>query len=224
MTRGQTSLPALAIALLVLTVVTGLGLAIADGALAGAERDAEERRVASSLAERLVSAESPLTERANVLNATRLQRLDTSRVETAFPVVDGHEVRIQVNGSTVATTGEVSTGTTIRRLVVVERHQRRTMQPDLGRNRAVTLPRRTTGATLEIAPPANTTVTTVRANDRVLLRNTSGLAGQFEVPLSRFETTELRFGGAGELPGGSVTIRYPAPETTRTTLVVTVDG
>jgi len=222
--RAQTGLPALAIALLVLTVLTGLGLAVADGALTSAERNADERRVATSLADRLVAAESPLTERANVLNATRLNRLDASGVERSFPVADGRNFRLRVNGSTVATTGGVGGGATFRRLVVVERQQTRTLQPDLGSTRAITLPRRTTKATVDVSPPPNTTVTTVRANDRVLLRNTSGLAGQFEVALSRFETTRFRFESTGSLPAGSVTITYAAPETTKTSLVVTVDG
>lgn len=224
MNRAQTGLPALAIALLVLTVLTGLGLAIADGALVSGERNADERRVATSLAERLVADGSPLTERANVLNATRLERLDASGVERSFPVADGRSFRIRVNESSVAATGEVSDGTTFRRLVVVERQQTRTLQPDLGRNRAITLPRRTTTATVDLSPPANTTLTTVRADDRVLLRNTSGLSGRFEVALSRFETTQLRFEGAGSLHEGNVSITYRAPETTKTTLVVTVDG
>ncbi|SFR90965.1 hypothetical protein SAMN05216559_0860 [Halomicrobium zhouii] len=224
MNRAQTGLPALAIALLVLTVLTGLGLAIADGALASADRNADERRVASSLAERFVAAESPLTERANVLNATRLRRLDASGVERSFPVADGRSFRLRANGTTVATTDDVEDGTTFRRLVVAERQQTRTLRPDLRPNRAITLPRRTTKATVDLSPPANTTLTTVRANDRVLLRNTSGLSGRFEVALSRFETTRLRFEGAGSLPEGSVTITYRAPETTKTTLVVTVDG
>lgn len=223
MNRGQTGLPALAIALLVLTVVTGLGLVVADGALRSAERDASERRIATSTAERLVADDSPLTERANVLNATRIDRLDGTGLEGTFPVVDGRDVRVRVNGSTVATTGDVSTGTSFRRLVVLQREQERTLQPDLDRGRAVTLPRRTTAVTLEMTPPANASVTAVRANDRVVLRNESGLSGQFSLRLSRFETTELRFDAAEALPVGSVTIRYPAPETTKTTLVVTVD-
>lgn len=222
--RGQTSLPALAIALLVLTIVTGLGLAIADGALASAERDAEERRVASSFAERLVATESPLTERVNVFNATRLDRLDGRRLERLFPVADGRAVRVEVNGSTVAATADVSGGTTFRRLVIVERDQPRTMRPALGFEREVTLPRRTGKATIRITPPSNTTVTTVRANDRVVLLNSSGISGQFDVNLSRFVTTNLRFEGTGELPAGSVTIRYWAPRTTKTVLMVTVDG
>lgn len=223
MNRGQTGLPALAIALLVLTVVTGLGLVVADGALRSAERDASERRIATSSAERLVAGDSPLTERSNVLNATRIDRLDGTALEETFPVVAGHDVRVRVNGSAVATTGDVSTGTSFRRLVVLQREQERTLQPDLDRGHTVTLPRRTTAVTLEMTPPANASVTAVRANDRVVLRNESGLSGQFTVRLSRFETTELRFDVAQVLPAGSVTIRYPAPETTKTTLVVTVD-
>lgn len=222
--RAQTGLPALAIALLLLTVVTGLGLAVADGALASAERDAGERRIAASLAERLVASESPLTERENTLNGTRLDRFDGAELDRSFPVADGHAVRIRANGSTVAETGDRSRGTTVRRLVVVERDQTRTMRPALEFRRVVTLPRRSSRATVELTPPENTTITTVRANDRVVLRNSSGLTGQFEVDLSRFETTEFRFEGTGRLPDGSVTIRYPAPRTTKTMLVVTVDG
>jgi hypothetical protein len=222
--RAQTGLPSLAIALLLLTVVTGVGLAVADGALASAERDAGERRVATSLAERLVAAQSPLTDRENVLNATRIERLDGAGVESAFPVADGHRVRIRANATTVAETGDVSRGTTFRRLVLVERRQSRTLQPALGDSSSVTLPRRTAEAMLELTPPANTSVTAVRANDRVLLRNVGGLSGQFQLDLSRFETTELRFVRTGSLPAGSVTIEYPAPETTKTTLEVTVDG
>lgn len=222
--RGQTGLPALAIALLVLTVVTGLGLAIADGALASAERDAGERRVASSLSERLVASGSPLTTRPNVLNGTRLDRLDGPGLEGTFPVTDGHAVRLRVNGSTVAATETVRSGTTFRRLVVVEREQTRTIRPALGTERVVTIPRRTGRATLAIRPPSDATVTTVRANDRVVLRNPDGLAGEFDVDLSRFETTRLHFAGTGALHDGNVTVRYPAPRTTKTTLEVTVDG
>lgn len=221
--RGQTGLPALAVALLLLTVVTGLGLAIADGALASAQRDAGERRVATSLAERLVTDDAPLTERPNVLNGTRLDRLNGTRLERTYPVVDGYDVRVRANGSTVATTGDATGGTTFRRLVVVERDQMRTIQPDLGRGRTVSLPRRTERMVLDVTPSANATVTSVRANDRVVLRDPDGLSGRFRVDLSRFETTELTLGGTGRLSSGNVTIDYPAARTTKTTLAVTVD-
>ncbi len=222
--RGQTALPALAVALLVLTTVTALGLAVADGALAGAERDASERRLASSLAERIVSVESPLTERANVLNASRVDRLDGAELERSFPAVDGYAVRVVVDGSTAAEVGDPAGGTTFRRLAVVEAGQTRTVRPTLGFDRVVTLPRRTGRASVRIDPPADATVTTVRANERVVLRNRTGLNGEFDVSLSRYATAEFRFEATGRLPAGSVTVRYRAPRTTKTTVVVTVDG
>lgn len=222
--RGQAGLPALAIALLVLTVVTGLSLTMANGALTNAQRDAGERRVAASLAAQFVAHNSPLTDQANVLDETRLVSLTPTRLQRIFPVVDGYDVRVRVGGSTVVATGEVTGGTTVRRLVVVTRDQLRTIRPVLHFGRTVTLPRRSEHVTLRLAPPSNTTITAVRANDRVVLANASGLQGIFDIRLSRFETTTLRFSGIGPLHRGNVTIHYVAPQTTKTTLAVTVDG
>lgn len=222
--RAQASLLAVAVALVILTVVTGLALAMADGALSGAQRDADERRVASSLATRLVAADSPVTTRANVLDADRLDALTGSGLERQFPVAEGERVRVRVGDSTVATTGAVGDGTTVRRLVLVERREAQTLEPDLEPGRSVTLPRRTGNATLRIDPPANTSVRTVRANDRVVLHAPDGLRGAFEVDLSRLETTTLRFVASGPVPEGSVEVRYAPVATTKTTLAVTVDG
>lgn len=222
--RAQTSLPALAIALLLLSVVAGLGLAMGDGALAAAERDAEDRRVATSLADRFVAPDAPTTYRRNVLNATAIDRLDGDVLRRSFPVsADAEAVRVRLNGSTAVTTGDPHSGTTIQRLVVVERRTDRSLTPDLGRKRTVTLPRRAGEATLTIAPPSGATVTTVRANDRVVLRDADGLDGTFDVELSRFETTRLSFEGPGSLPSGSVVVEYAPPQTRRATLAVTVD-
>ena len=59
--RAQTGLPAVAVALLVLTMVTGIGLAMGDSAIRSADREPADRRVAVSLAAGLVAPESPLT-------------------------------------------------------------------------------------------------------------------------------------------------------------------
>jgi len=222
--RAQTSLPALAIALLLLTVVTGLGMAMADGALVGADRNAEGQRVASSLAERMVAGDSPLTNRANVLNGSELDSLDGRNLTRRFPMADDYPVQVRANGAVVAATGDVDRGARFRRLVVVERTENRTIRPAIGSGESVTLPRRTGRATLTLTPPAGTTVRTVRANDRVVLHNTSGLAGEFTVNLSRLETTKLRFDATGPLPDGSLVVAFRSPRTTKTTLEVTVDG
>ena len=165
--RAQTGLPALAIALLVLTMVTGIGLALADGAIGAADREPGERRVAVSLAAGLVAPESPLTERANVLDEERLSNVDQRRLRTAFPVTDETAVRVELDGDPLVTTGTTRTGTTIRRLVVVEERTTERVEPSLGWQRRVTLPQRGAGARLTLVPPAGTNVTTVRANDRV---------------------------------------------------------
>ncbi|MFC7156311.1 hypothetical protein ACFQPA_12745 [Halomarina halobia] len=220
--RGQANLPALAVALLVLTTTTSLGLLVADGAFAGAGRDPAERRAAVALGERLVSAESPLTARPNVLRSRNLSALDAARLDEAFPVAKGRDVRLRVGGETVVQRGDPTGGTTVRRIVLVQRRQSVTLPATAGD--AVTLPRRSPRATLLLRPPEGTTVRTVRANGRVVLHDPSGLEGRFDIALSRFETTRLRFEHDGPLPRGSARVAYYPARTTKAELVVTVDG
>jgi hypothetical protein len=123
-----------------------------------------------------------------------------------------------------AATGEPDRGTTIRRLVVVEQRTAETLEPALGWQRRVTLPRRGYRANLTLSPPPSTNITAVRANSRVALHDDDGLSGQYEIPLSRFETTTLRFSASGPLPPGSVRIEYDAVRTRKATLAVSADG
>ena len=222
--RAQTSLPALGIALVLLTVVTGLGVAMADTAIAGADRAPDERRVAAAIADRLVAADGPLAARSNVLNKSRVDGFDRSALKRSAPQASEYAVSVELADEEIASSGTVHSGTRISRLVVVESLETRTLTPDLATTAAVTLPRRSAQATVTIDPPAGTTVWTVRANDRVVLHNRSGLNGSYEVPLVPYETTELRFQRAGRLEAGNVTIGYDAPRSTKETLVVTVDA
>lgn len=220
--RGQTNLVAVAAALVTLTAATGLGLVLADGAFAGADREAEQRRVAVALSERLVAPDSPLTTRANVLNATAVGRFDGTALRSEFPVVGDRAVRIRVADRTVAQRGTLPDGHRIRRLVLLEERTAVTRSPNLGATRAVTLPRRTPRVRLRIQPPPATTVRTVRAGDRVVLRNPSGLEGTFVVRTSRQETVRLRFESNGPLPPGSVELTLFPARTTKAILEVTV--
>lgn len=222
--RAQTGLPAVAVALLVLTMVTGIGLAMGDSAIGSADRDPADRRVAVSLAAGLVAPESPLTVRENVFDGSRLADVDERWLRSSFPVTDGRSVTVALDGEPVAQTGTTSDGRTIRRLVVVEERSSETIEPALGWRRSVTLPHRGYGATLTLSPPPGTTVTTVRANDRVVLHDEGGLSGAYEIRLSRFETTTLRFSASGPLPRGSVEIEYGAIRSRKATLAVTADG
>jgi len=222
-TRGQTHLPALGVALLLLTTTAGLGLAMAENAFAGTVRQPEERRVAVALSERLVAADGPLTVRANVLERSRLDRLTASRLRSTYPVVGDRAVRVSLDGETVVEDGSTAGGTTVRRIVLVGDRQTRTYRPEFDGANATTVPRRTDEVRLQIDPPARTAVETVRVNDRVVLRNATGLRGRFAVDTSRFETTWLQFDANRSLSRGDVRVTYVPLRTTKATLAVTVD-
>ena len=220
--RAQANLPALAVALLLVTTTAGLGLSLADGAFADARRDPLERAAAVGLAERLVSEASSLTTRGNVLDREELARLAADRFEEAFPASEGRAVRIRLDGETIIERGDPTDGTTMRRIVLVERRQSVTLSRLPGDR--IALPRRTPRATVELSPPPATTVTTVRANGRVVLHDASGLRGTFDVRLSRYETTTLSFDREGPLPPPAVSVTYYPARTTKAQLVVTVDA
>jgi len=212
------NLPALAVALLVLVSTLGVALTLADGAFAGTDRQPEERRVAVALAERLVAADAAHTTRANVVNASALGAAD---IDERFPVVGAHEVRVRLDDRTVLRRGDATGGVTVRRVVLVRREPRVERTPQLADN-ATTLPRRTASVTLDIAAGPN--VTTVRANDRVVLHEPGGLAGAYTVRTSRFETLRLAFAAARPVEQGDVTVTYRPARTTKATLAVTVDA
>lgn len=218
--RAQANLVAVAVALVVLTATTATALVLADGAFASGTRDAEERRLAVALAERLVAADAPTTRRANVLNATALAALDGERLRAWFPASRDATVRVRLGDRTLV---EGSGGTTARRVVLVSRRQAVTRRPPLTRGRT-TLPRRTDRVRLGIDPPPGVTVGTVRANGRVVLHEPGGLDGRYTVATTRYETVTLAFEADGPLPPGSVAVTYFPERTTKTRLEVTVDA
>jgi len=220
-TRAQTTLPAVAVALVLLTLVTALGLGMADSAIAGAERTPDERRVAATTAERLVAADGPVADRANVLNGSRVDAFDGAALRNGTPATGGYAVDVVLGGATVATTGDAAGGTTVRRLVLVERTETRTISPE---SRRVTLPRRATSASVTFSPGNGTAVRTMRVNDQIRLHNDSGLRGSYEVELTPYRTTRIEFQTAGRVTSGDVTVAHATPRTTKRTLSVTVDG
>lgn len=220
--RGQSNLVAVAMALVLLTAAVALGLTIADAAFAGADRPAEERRVAVALSERLVAADSPLTRRANALNATAVEAFDGAMLRSAFPVVGDRAARVRLGDRTIAERGDPTGGPAVRRVVLLEERTTVTRTPEFGSERAVTLPRRTSQVDVHIDPPNSSTVRVVRADGRVVLRNSSGLVGNFTVSVSWLETVRLAFEASGPLPQGSVALTYYPATTTKTDLEVTV--
>lgn len=215
--RGLANLLALVVSLLVLTMTVGFCLVLVDGAYRTADRDSEERRISVALAEQLVSEESELTARANVMNGTRLRSLTRARLDRAYPVARGTDIRIQLGNETILKRGDPRGGTTVRRVVLFEERQSVTVP---FRGDTLTLSNRSSRATISITP--NATITTVRANGRVVLHAPSGLEGTFDVDLSRYETTQLRIEPEGA--SGAATVMHSPAQTTKMELVVTVDA
>lgn len=213
--RGQASLVSLAVAFLLLVAVVGVALTLASGALASAQRSPADRHTAAATAERLVGADSPLTTRQNVLNASAVQNLSVSAVTAAVPSLDGAAFRIELDGTTLVERGDPADGTTTRRIVLVatETPRTRTIDPTSG----VTLPRRTGQIRFDFE---NASVETVRVSGRIVLHRPSGLVGLETVTVTRRETIRLGFDSAAN---GTLAVRTVPVKTQKSTLEVTVD-
>ncbi|WP_129114717.1 DUF7263 family protein [Halegenticoccus tardaugens] len=231
--RAQANLPVLAVALVLLTTVTGVCVAFAEGALLSADREPHERRASNVLADRVVAADAPTTDRPNVLNATDVDALSPARVDRLAPVVRDTAFRVRLADETVVERGDPTGGTTVRRAVLVAERSSEERTVDLAASESVTLPRRTSTVALRLRPGSDTTIRTVRANDRVVLHdeNGSGLRGNATIRTSRYETTTLSFErderertGTNRSETGTVIVTYYPEETTKAVLEVTVDA
>jgi len=220
--RAQANLPALGVALLLVGASVGVAVALAGGAFAAADTEPADARLASSLAGRLVAPDGPLSERANVLDADAVENATGDDV-----CPGGTDCRVRLDGETVASRGDPDGGgggATVRRIVLVADAERRTLDPGLPGEDAVTLPRRTANATLTVDPPAGTRVTAVRANDRVVLRDPDGLDGRYDLALSRYDTVTLAFDANRDLGADAVEVGYRVETTTKAVVAVTVDA
>jgi len=220
--RGQANLVALVAALFALTSVTVVAVAVGNGALAGETRDAAERHAATALADRLVAADSPLTNRSNVLDASAVRSVTVADLRRWYRGLDDRAFSIRLDGETVAAVGAPAGETTMRRVVLVERTTETTIRPRFRTGNRVTLPRRSPEVDLTLDPPANVSVSTVRANERTVLHDPDGLAGEFAVDISRRQTVQFTFAANGTLEPGDVELSLSPRRTAKAELVVTV--
>lgn len=221
--RAQTNLVALGLALVLVTGATVVGVAVADGALAGADRDPLDRHAATAVADRLVAADSPTTVRVNALNASRVEALNASRVEALAPPAERAAIRITLDGESVVERGNPTGGVTVRRSVtVVSRSAPVRRAVNLSRGSTVRVPRGVGRATVAVDSGENTTIRTVRAGGRIVLYDGAGLDTNATVYLSRYEPTTVRT-GAGANATGRVVVTYRRPSAETHTLAVTVD-
>ncbi|MFB6234412.1 MAG: hypothetical protein ABEH81_04695 [Halopenitus sp.] len=211
--RAQANLLVVAVALVVLTAVTGTAVAMAEGALVTAERDSAERATTVAVAERLVAASSPVTRRANVLDREAAMALTADDLERLVPELAGRAVSVRIGGETVVDRGDPTGGTTIRRLALLATDDTWSGTLTAG-GEALTVPRRTDRIT--VTPSGD--VETVRVDGRVVLHDPDGLDGEATVNVSRYDTLAVTAVG-----DGNVTVEATPETTEKALIVVTVD-
>lgn len=224
MNRGQATLVATAVALVLLTATLAASLALADRTFAAGTREPTTRHAAVAAADRLVAADSPYTAPANVLDPAALAATNASQVRTQIPPLAGRPFEIRLDGEVLVGAGDPTAAGAVERLVLRMSATAVRLSPrfDRASNYSTTLPRRTRQVQLTIRPPGGTTVERVRANDRVVLANASGLVGTFTIGLSVHETVTIKLDADGPLPRGRVQLSYRPATTTKARLTVVV--
>ena len=210
----------LAVALVLLVGAAGTAIAIAHGSLAGAERDPVERNAATDLADRLVSPDTSHVRRENVLDRNETEALSTDDVESLAPEIEDRAFRIRIDGRTLLERSDPSGGTRVERLVVFAADDERTYRLDLEEDDAVTVPRRTDELRITVDPENDTTVSTIRINDRVLLYDPDGLEGTATASVPW--TATLRVTVDAEGTDGIVAVTATPETTAKARLEVTV--
>jgi hypothetical protein len=196
---------------------TTLGLVVADGALAAADREPLERRAAVAATDRLVTAERTAA-RPNVVLADAVRSLDGAAIDDLAPPLEGRAVRLRLDDELLFERGDPTGGTTVSRVILVAERTERSRTVAVEDGTTLTLPRRTDEVVL--AFDGDSDVETVRLNGRVVLHDPDGLTGHFTVAASRYETATLAFkGGSAQVQLTSRPLRG-----TKATLRVTVDG
>lgn len=214
--RGQANLPVVAVALVVLTAATGMTVAMAEGALLTAERDAGERAAAATAADRLVAADADHTRRSNVLGRDAVESLSPDAVVALAPAVDDAEFRVRVGGETVVERGDPNDGTTVRRIGLLAADDEWTGSVTTTAGDELTVPRRT--ETLIVEPAAG--VETVRVNDRVVLSDPDPTDSPMTVSVTRYETLTVTATG----DEGRVDVESTPETTEKAAVEVTVDA
>jgi hypothetical protein len=223
MTRAQTSLPAIGVALLLLVTTTTVAVAFADERLHASRTAALERQSAAAVADSLVRTTAGVTRRENVLDARGLDRLDAGTLTAEHGLHPDSAVRVNVGDRVLVARGSVSSGSRVERIALIENRSSRTLEPAFRTTRRVTLPRRTPNVTVHLAPAGNTTIDRVRVGGRVVLSRAAGLNGSFVVEVPRYRTATLGFEGDGRVERGDVRVTYYPARTEKAMLTVVID-
>ncbi|WP_410765563.1 hypothetical protein [Haloferax sp. DFSO60] len=221
--RAQTNLAGLAIALVFLTAATVSGVVIADRTLVDATGDSLEQQRAEQVAA-AVADEPSLTTPLGAFDVTALNATNASTLEAALPVLRGIDYRISVNGTVVAERGDADGGVTVRRGVAVATPRFESETISLDSDDSASIAGRTDAVRLVVNPDGNTTVETIRVNDRVVLHRPTGIEGTHVVNVSASAAPLIRAEVSGPTPSGTIVADATVYDVETTTMEVTVDA
>lgn len=223
--RAQANLLALAAALVVVTGATSAALLVAGGAIQAGTDEPQERVLARGITDRLLAADGPLARADGTLNATLLAAFDDADLQALLPAGSDAAVRVRLGDRVIASTGTVSAGTQVTRLVRVVRYRPVTRIPDLVANdtrRSSSVLRAAHWIDIEINESAGA-VQTVWIDDRMVLHDPDGINGTHRISVADSGEHEVRF-GATHVADEMVELRTVRQEVLLTRVVVTVDG
>ncbi|POG53718.1 DUF7263 family protein [Haloferax marisrubri] len=224
--RAQTTLAGLAVALVLVTAVTVGAVAAADRVLADAAGESLEQHRAERAADALVT-DSPLVssdDGSDAIDLALANDTNATALAAAVPSLRDAAFRVRVDGRTIAERGDPSGGHTVGRgaLAVSRRSVGATI--DLSEETTATLDGRTNRVRLDVNPGANTTIRTIRVDDRVVLHRPTGIEGERVVEVSSRSDPLIRVETAESDPSGSVDASATALDSTVVRLEVTVDA
>lgn len=231
--RAQANLIGFAVAVVVVTTVTVAGAALANDALVDADRDPATTHAAEDLAAYLVAADASHTRGPNVVRSAAVRNLTASDLEVAVPSLRGRSIRVTLGGDVlVERNGSAASGDSrrlrdagvarIERRVRVEHPVQKTERIELSDRREVTLEDHTGEVTVAVDSRRGWSVTTVRAGNRVVLHDPSGLAGEYSVAVPDARPLVLAFGGDTPYVAGAATVSWHTSNASVERLVVTV--
>jgi hypothetical protein len=234
--RAQANLIGFAVAVIVVTTVAVVGVALANDAVADADRRPLATHAAERLADHLVAADAAHTRGPNVLRSRATANLTPAALDAAVPPLRNRSFRVSLGTETVVVRGHPSAavaggsadrrGARVTRRVRIERAVERSTRIDLADRRAVTLRDHAGPVVVVVDPAPGQSIATLRAGDRIVLHDPDGLAGRYVVSVPQTRPLDLVFVTRGRpvVGGATATVTWTEPTARTASLVVVVGG
>jgi hypothetical protein len=228
--RAQANLIGFAVAVIVVTTVAVVGVALANDAVADADRRPLATHAAERLADHLVAADAAHTRGPNVLRSRATANLTPAALDAAVPPLRNRSFRVSLGTETVVVRGHpsaaVAGGSADRRGARIERAVERSTRIDLADRRAVTLRDHAGPVVVVVDPAPGQSAATLRAGDRIVLHDPDGLAGRYVVSVPQTRPLDLVFVTRGRpvVGGATATVTWTEPTARTASLVVVVGG